>query len=234
MTSSPVSLLRAVFALGATVLASASLSALVDVSLPGATQYDGWSGLNGSNYGAPLWPDTFGGFAAPWGAPVVANEAGSSGATFLKLGGGGYFAGQTIYSFEVPGTFLVSQSAPLAGLETVVFQLEAVGGLAAAPSLSFNGGTQSLPADFSAVTPGTVNIPGFGDTAVFQYQWDLSGLGEAVSSYDIVFTGAPHLSQFALQLDAGGTFAAVIPEPSALVLAGGSLLLLGLMMRRRA
>ena len=113
--------------------AVAPLSAFVTVDLPGLSEFEGWENLDNAHYTSPTYPDSFGSYTAAWGDDVDANVAGSAGtASLMKLSGGGYFSSQSIYSFDTPGTFSISNSPAMADLETVVFQIELVGGLSAA------------------------------------------------------------------------------------------------------
>ncbi len=204
----------------------------VQANLSGATAYDGWSGLTSANYPG------YGGFpgSAPWPGPIAANQAGSGDGLLMKLAGGGYPATTSIYPFT-PGTFSVSDSTPLFGLQTVLFSTQtAVGsddGFDALPVLNYNGGDQQLAfVGTWLLSSGSTYVPAIGTNAninTTSFQWDLSGLG-AITSFEIVWTSEPHAAIFSLQVDQGDTYALAnpqaVPEPStyALILLGAGAL----------
>ncbi|MEO0510290.1 MAG: hypothetical protein AAF065_10580 [Verrucomicrobiota bacterium] len=208
------------FLVGISLIALASPAlGLVNISLSGTTEYEGWSDLNGTNFPGPVWPDSISEFEDAWGAPVGATDVGSANNAFIfKVGGGGYFASESIYSHTSPGQFVTVNSAPLAGLETVVFQIEALGGFIAEPTLTIldsdsNDLFTALPADFTATSAG--DPIDFGGTTVNQFQWDLSGLDlSGMAEYQLFYIGSPFLAQSAFQLDSGTVFTQVVPEPS--------------------
>ncbi|MDP0499024.1 MAG: PEP-CTERM sorting domain-containing protein [Verrucomicrobiota bacterium JB022] len=213
---------------------AAPLSAFT-VSLPGVSEFEGWEGLNNTNYTAPTYTGGFMNADADWGAPVQSNVSGSAGFAALdKVSGGGYFASTSIYSAFSPGTFSITNSNALAGLETVVFQLEAVSTDPIVPTLSFNGGTQSLEADLTWLTLGDTETS-FGDSTIYTFQWDLSTLA-GITDYVITYSGPQHFSQVGMSLYSGDTFApvgAAVPEPSTYAAIFGSLALLTVAARRR-
>lgn len=182
----------------------------MNVVLPGSTEEAVWVDLNNINYAPGDGFNTFGTNTAGWPTPITA-DAGS--ATFDKLAGtGGYPASASIYTFTTPGTFFVSDSAPLAGLETIVFQMDVASTVEAGPVLSYNGGSQELVADFTATAVG--DFVGMSDpTNIYAYQWDLSGLG-AIAEYTIEWTTGEHGGIYRLQINSGDSFAQAIPEPS--------------------
>lgn len=196
------------------------------VNLPGNTEYEGWSGLTSANN--PGYP----GFAdpSPWPDPIFANETGSAGNAGLdKISGPGNPAGGSIYTFAAPSTFEVVNNDPLAGLETVVFQIDMGNGsngnlLDAAPVLNLNGGSQALAADFSLIGTGNFAFTNptdpsdSGSTTLLAYQWDLSTWSGSISSYQIVWTIHDHSTIYAMQLNSGDQFAQVVPEPGAALL----------------
>ena len=211
----------------------------VSFSLPGTSETSTWDQLDNSN---PYWadngyPTTYPG-AAPWPASIAPNGAASTGdAEFMKVSGGGYFAGSSIYDAGSSGTFSVTDTSALAGLSTIILQVDAGTPVGVAPVLNYNGGSQALAAGFFAVVDGDHETVDFGTgatspTANHVWQWDLSGLG--VSSYEIVWgsTADNHLTQYEISLTAGDTYAPVqgVPEPSAALLGAATLLLLA---RRR-
>ncbi|MGF1452887.1 MAG: hypothetical protein ACFB21_12535, partial [Opitutales bacterium] len=212
-------------ALAGLALPLAASAALVGPGFSGNTEFDGWDNLTSSNYTPPTYP-VFPG-TDPWLAPIGSTVAGSAGnAVFDKVSGGGYPATQAIYNFTVPGTFEVVNSAPLSGLETVLLQLDLGIGetfFRSQPLLNYNGGAQALAADFdqSVAGPTSFTNPQTGNpatTTLFGYQWDLSGVSEAITEYEIEWTTAAHATTFQLRLDSSDDFtgnqvAAALPEP---------------------
>ncbi|MEM1166149.1 MAG: hypothetical protein AAGI30_07645 [Planctomycetota bacterium] len=172
---------------------------------------------------------------------VVTDETGD--AVFDRVAGtSGYPAGASIYNSFGTGTYTVSDTNVLPGLETVLFQIELGAGVenffgpegtqvpgffspttgGGEPVLNFNGGSQELapvyedsfagPRAFSVPIPG---IPG-GTTIIFAFQWDLAGLGP-ISSYEIVWTTIEFGTSYAIQLDSSSTFS-LVPTPGAVSL----------------
>ena len=192
-------------------------------NLGGTKSYDGWEDLLGAFYPG------YGGFpgASPWPEPIRANSAGSGNAELQRLNGGGgggpFPSGESIYfgSFqqnpnELGGTLRVRDTTPVAGVKTVVFQIqigEAVGydfhSPTGAPVLRVNGQPTSLASQtpvrldryqngsyYSPVTqrnePIYVNTWGF--------QWDVSNIG-SVTSIQIDFSPVTHSQIYAMRLD---------------------------------
>jgi hypothetical protein len=201
------------------VLAAAQSHAAITFTLPGNPESAAWTGLNNVNYPAASGWNSFGTNTQPFQAALSPDSGSTLGGAFNKLSGGGYFASTSIYNFGVPGAFHITDSSPLAGLETVVFQVDLGSALGAVPVLNYNGGSQTLAPDFQATAPGDF-ISGFGGppapTTNHAWQWDLSALG--ATSYEIRFTTIEHGTIFRLDLAAGDSFAQVIPEPSSLLL----------------
>lgn len=197
-----------------------------------------------------------GGFpgTAAWGGKAsqvdsVTGDAGGTvgGATLSKVssgnGGGPYAAGGSLYfggfSADVNnngGTLSVTDSSPLAGLQTIAFQV-GIGEAwthdfynQALPTLSYttaSGSVTSVAASNSRVAEaffnGKVAMP-TGDENVYinQYllQWDLSGVTQPITSFSISFTGVQHAQLYGLTLTQAAV--AAVPEPStyAMLLAG--------------
>lgn len=213
--------------------------AVLVINLPGSSDYEGWSGLTtANNPGYGSFPG-----AAPWPAPIDPNEAGSAGgADFNKVSGNGFPAGSSIYSPFTQSVYVVGNTlSPSAfDIETLVFQIDMGPGeggfFNALPTLSFNGGSQGLGADFSLATEGDfpfvnpIDPQQAGTTTLHAFQWDLSGLGN-ISTYSVEWQVQPHAQIYALQADTGSSFAQVIPEPSALAL--GGLVFTGWLVNRR-
>lgn len=209
--------------------------------LAGVSTSEGWYNLNNSNYAG------YGGFAtstAAWPSAIASNF-GSGDAGLNKLAGtSGYLASAAtngIYTPATPlGSFTVSDATPLAGLGTVVFQLdiEIASGTFAAPVLSYNGGSQNLAADFSSTVFSEVKSGGMGASVryVYAYQWDLVSAG-TITDFSIAWTvPAAHTITYGAQLQQSDAFAgSAIPEPSSFTaLAGLGVLGLAASRRRRA
>lgn len=209
----------------AIVLALSSLAshAALTIPLPGNQESATWSDLSAATY--PGY-GSHGDSTANWPGSLSANLGTTSSVIDKVDGTSGYVSSSNyIYDGGVPGgTFILSDANPISGLQTIVFQIEAN----QAPdsiSLSYNGGTQALAADFT--TSGTGD-----DYMLFAYQWDLSGEG-AISDYSITWVNpAPHTLTKRFDLDSSDQFAQAIPEPSVAILI--STLSLSLFRRRRA
>ncbi|MEO0795706.1 MAG: PEP-CTERM sorting domain-containing protein [Verrucomicrobiota bacterium] len=205
---------------------------VLNVALPGLSQRSSWEDLNSSNYPTSSGYNSFFTNTAGWSTPISA-DVGS--VTFDKVaGGGGYPASTSIYNFDTPGSFFISASSPISGLETVVFQIDMVGAISGGPTLSYNGGAQELAADISENMSGNFAFGGSPST-INAYQWDLSAIGVTISDFTIEWDSIAHSASFAMQLDSGNAFeGTVIPEPStyALIFGVASGLLLMRRMRR--
>lgn len=201
-------------------LAAAHSHAAITFTLPGNSESAAWTSLNNVKYPAASGWNSFGTNTQPFQAALSPDSGSTLSGAFNKLSGGGYFASTSIYNFGVIGTFHMADSAPLAGLETVIFQADLGSALGTVPVLNYNGGNQALAPDFQATSPGNF-ISGFGGppapTTNYAWQWDLSALG--ATSYEINFGTIAHGTIFRLDLAAGDTFAQVIPEPSSLMFA---------------
>lgn len=213
-----------------------------------------------------------GGFpgTSAWTAPIVSQVDSSigsvggalAGAALSKVsngtGGGPYGAGGSMYfgGFASTvnnngGTLRVTDTTPLAGLETVVFQL----GFGEAwtydfynhalPTLSYttaSGTTTGVAASYSAKLEqffnGTVAMP-TGDENVYinqwGLQWDLSGVTQPITSFSIDFTGVQHAQLYGLTLTQSDVFSQVIavPEPGTYAMMLAGLGAVGFVVRRR-
>ncbi|MEM9366167.1 MAG: PEP-CTERM sorting domain-containing protein [Planctomycetota bacterium] len=222
----------------------------VGAFLSGTTDFDGWDDLsvNNPNIGGAGYPG-FTTAALPWPAPIdsyltnntfpdTSDDDVTGDAQFNKTSGFGYPASSTIYSTPFAnGTYTVTDSTPLAGLETVVFQAEigsgSAGWLAGTPTLTVNGSTVAPLAAAGTVDVNFDPAGPFGPLSrnTFLYQWDVSGLG-TINDFAVDFgLAGTSATIWALQLDQGSTFAQV-PEPSSVAGLAG-LGLLGALGRRR-
>lgn len=229
--------------------ATAANADFLSPNLPGVTDFDAWDNLTVTNpqISGTTIPFPFPGFpgAGPWPTPIESALVGASDPTgdaqFNKTSGFGYPASQSIYSSPFGnGTYSISDSTPVPGLETVFLQIEIAQGSSGwldgefnAASLTVNGGTP-VPLLDGRFVDVSIGNAGFGPTTVatFGFQWDVSGLGP-ITDFDIAFsTAGTSTAMLALQLDQGSEFVPLsIPEPTSLALVSlGGVALLG---RRR-
>ena len=188
------------------VLAAPAFGAF-SFSLPGTSESASWNLTSAVHPGF----NSFGTAENPW-VSAVSSDAGTASAALTKISGSGYIGGSFIYTAGTVGSFGISGSSSIGSLETIVFQ-----GRISDPFdsivLNYNGGSQALPADFSAVVAGAP----YPDRA---WQWDLSGI-PGITSYEILFSG--HVAVPSMSVTAGDSFAQVIPEPSSALLLGAAL-----------
>lgn len=190
----------------------------------GSSVFDGWKNLNSANFSG------YGSFpgSSPWPSPIDSNTDGSEDAVLSRVAGSGgagpFLSSSSIYFgsfFQVPnalgGTLRVSDSSPLAGLRTVLLQIQ-VGEAAGYdfrqptgyPMLKINGTTNAISPSFPRYLlghfqSGTFPSPATGlDEPVYIntwiFQWNL-GEGVAVSSLEIDFSCVTHAQVYELQLD---------------------------------
>lgn len=226
------------------------------LSAASAQQFVDYAPILGGTTSDHLWSN----FALPPGvAPSVAGKAGQWPQGIAPNGGGAgytfsgnanfpndytdFFDGSGIYAFFSETHFQVSSSAPLTGLESLVFQMSIAAGLsgsmggspltfAAVPTL-----TLTL-ADSSTVSVGAANysllqastptyIPAFGINTVLEsygFQWDLSTYGD-IASYTINWQVAYHSITYGLDTTESTqphseNLLQTIPEPSTWLLLG--------------
>ena len=196
---------------------------VVNLNLGGIKSHDGWEDLLGAFYPG------YGGFpgASSWPEPIDSNTTGSGDARLQRVNGGGgggpFPAGESVYfgSFqqnpnELGGTLRIQDTTPVAGVKTVVFQIqigEAVGydfhSPSGAPVLRVNG----QPANLASRTPERLdryqngvyfspatqkNEPVYVNT--WGFQWDVSNLG-SINSIQIEFSAVTHAQIYAMRLD---------------------------------
>lgn len=200
----------------AILVSASSALATLNITLPGISNEQTWTDMTSENHAG--YP-SFGNPTGNWPSPIAAD---SGTATFDKVDGtSGFPAGASIYNFIGSGSYTLSESSPLADLQTIVFQTDTIldTPFTSAPSLSFNGGSQNLIADFTATTVGEFNSDG--QSTIFLYQWDLTDILGTITDFEINYTSAPHSSNFAMQLNQGDTFVQVVPEPRTYALMAG-------------
>lgn len=210
------------------------------ISLAGSAGTEGWYDLNNANYSG------YGGYAthtAAWPSAIASN-LGAGDATWNKTAGtSGYLASAStngIYTPATPlGSFTVSDLTPLAGLETIVFQLdfEMASGTFVAPVLSYNGGAQNLAPAFTETVYTEIKTGGMGASTryVHAFQWDLVSAGP-IADFTLSWTvPAAHTITYGAQLSQSDAFTgSAIPEPATgAALAGLATLALAASRRRR-
>lgn len=223
----------------------------------GTTRDNGWYNLSSSTKdkvvdgvthtiaGNTGYPGFFGSTGA-WPSPIAAQiSEGGSTANLQKVAngvaGGPFPSGDSLYygSFGTEpntdgGTVGVFESNPVAGLQSLVFQIE-IGeawtydlftqplltlNFASSPSITLEATSYELLAQ---IYNGTVEMPsGMEDIYInlHGYQWDLTGYDD-ITSFDISFAAVEHAQLYALRLHQSDEYSQVIgavPEPSALTL----------------
>ena len=207
-------------------------AAIATNNLIGNVSFDGWENLRAGTLTTAQLTAGFG-----------SNEAGSGDALFTRTSGAHYPAGSSLYSFSVDSTFSVSDTTAVSGLGTVVFSIKTwLNGDAwstAAPTLNYNGGSQSLAADLTgSKLDGSIDFGGPIDLYTYTFQWDLTGLG--INNFNLNWGQLVHTGVLALQLEQSDTFTAsaevaAVPVPAAAWLFGSGLLgLAGVSRRRKA
>jgi len=226
------------------------------LSAASAQQFVDYAPILGGTTSNHHWSD----FALPPGAsPSVAGKAGQwpqgiapngSGAGYIFSGNASFpddytdfFDGSGIYTFFSETHFQVSSSAPLAGVESLVFQMSIAAGLsgamggspltfAAVPTLTLtlsDSSTVSVgAADYSLLQAATPTyIPAFGINTVLEsygFQWDLSEYGD-IASYTLNWQVAYHSITYGLDTTESTqshseSVLQAIPEPSTWLLLG--------------
>ncbi|MES2476120.1 MAG: hypothetical protein V4640_10080 [Verrucomicrobiota bacterium] len=162
--------------------------------------------------------------------------AAASGSGSATLQAPGFQASVGFYSFSLDYTSTVTQTSGF-DIHNVIFQVD----LASNPAfpipfsggalLSFNGGSQNIPANWFLDSGSENRVTSFGPQTYTgaAWQWNLSAYGETITSISIVNPYSVHTSVAGMRVDSAAAFVAAIPEPSAISLCG----LAGLMAFRR-
>lgn len=222
-------------------------AAIIEPSISGVVQYDGWISLTSANYpGYGAFPGT-----APWPAPIGSNRTPSNtfnlsepgDANLVRIAGGAgggpipqsaaiYFGGFSATPNTFGGTVGVTDTSPVPNLRNVIFQVQIgeaqthdfFSGLL--PTLSYNGGSQNLASagDFlidqffnGTVTMPTGPEPLYNNT--YLLQWDLSAIAGTITDFTIAFSGVQHSQVYGMALHQSDIYAPV-PAPSAFALLG--------------
>ena len=220
------------------LLTAIHASAAFSINLPGNTETGTWSNL----YKLP----TIEGNPPPPAPPSLTTLIASSGssATFTRTSGPAFYtgSGSGIYSANpmdfmgtYPSSFSISDDAPIVDLATIVFQAR----FNLAPTsilLSLNGATTGPLSNIEA----TFATNSLAATDIFDHawQWDLSGVTEEITSYEISFTvpghGVIYSGQTPISVHTSDSFVQVVPEPTTGLLAIAPLAFVVLRRRRAA
>ena len=220
------------------LLSAVHASAAFSINLPGNTETGTWSGLNNANY--PSAVPTPENPTPPNALDVLgAISASGSSATFDKVSGGAYFISTNsgIYGGAAgPSAFSISDASPILDLATIVFQARTntpPGSFSV--TLSLNGNTTGPLAGL---------VPDFAMQALVQgttfdraWQWDLSGITEEITSYEISFGTPMHALidvTSPVSVHTSDSFVQVVPEPTTGLLAIAPLAFVVLRRRRAA
>lgn len=200
-----------------------TLPAALSITLAGQSESARWANLSAANYPGAGGTSAFFRPTNAWPTRIAGNGTPSSSATFFKESGGGYFATSSIYDAGVAGTYSLSDSSPINGLQTIVLQLDVGSVIGVAPVLHWNGGQQGMVAQFSLMSAGDYSASspdGPIASTNHAWQWDLRQVPDAITSYQIVWGSRTndHLTQFEINVAASDQFTQVIPEPSTILL----------------
>jgi hypothetical protein len=150
----------------------------------------------------------------------------ASGTGAVSVQSPGFQANAGFYSFSTAYSATVVQTSSF-DINSVIIQLdEAVNAAypmpAGGPLLSFNGGSQNIPANYFATLASELRSTSMGDQTYTgdAWQWDLSGYADTINSVTIVVPLSVHTSVVGMRVDSAGSHTQAIPEPSATLLCG--------------
>ena len=177
----------------------------------GNTSYEGWKDLTGNN------PDTSG-----WPGGIPSNTTQSGDAELVRISGEPFPAWESIYfpsmnlnQNELGGTLAIQDSAPLAGVRTIVLQVKIGEGLlhdfhtpSGYPVLKINQGGASIEPTFSTkMNPVLYSYYELSETEEYPiyintwaFQWNLDS-AVVIQSFEVEFSAVTHAQVYALQLD---------------------------------
>jgi hypothetical protein len=208
------------------LLTAAHASAAFSIVLPGNTETGTWSNLYFSATTNPTPPALNSLIAASGSSAAFMNDTGT--ATYTSTGSG-------VYGGQSPNEYSVVDNSPILDLATIVFQ--------ARTNLDFASITLTLNGAVAGPLAGIV--PDFAlselspEAGRFDraWQWDLSGISEEITSYEISITTAAHTVLYStspLTVQTSNSFVQAVPEPTTGLLAVAPLALVILRRRRAA
>lgn len=242
--------------------ASETLGVIYVVDLPsygfgsgGSNVYSAWTDLRDTTVNAQEGV-TYPAYSAPaidWPKPIGSQEGtGGGGLNKVANGAGGFGprpAGSSLHfgtmGATTPnhgGTIGIAIGSPIDDLKHIALQLSmrttGTGDLVGLPVLYYNDETEGLLPDLYQFAIGDTLGEMFGEQMTNQWhlaQWDLSGVGEEITSFEIQITAVRNGGLYAARVDQSdvwSTFA--IPEPSGVTLLGTAMLgFMGLRRSRR-
>lgn len=199
---------------------AASRAQFYEFTFPGESSFDGWENLNSSTFPYGWFPGS-----AAWPGPVGSNAEGSGDADLIRVaganGGGPFFASDSLYFGGVNptpntlgGTLRVADATPVAGVRTIVFQIQTGEAYAhdfhlpsGLPVLKLNGSTNGVvPASIAVLNrfyDGEFDVDEDQSEAMFVntwgFEWHLPE-GE-VTSFAIDFSAVMHARIHRMRLD---------------------------------
>jgi len=180
----------------------------------GNTSYDGWKDLTRDyyiDYGMGSWPSGISSNSPQIGAAQLVKITGEA----YPLNESIYFPSMNLNQNELGGTLAIQDSAPLAGVRTIVFQVKIGEGLlhdfhtpSGYPLLKINQGGASIEPTFSTkMNPVLYSYYELSETEEYPiyintwaFQWNLDP-AVAIQSFQIEFSPVTHAQVYALQLD---------------------------------
>lgn len=214
-----------------------------EFNFPGASSRDGWENMNAANFPG------YGGFpgSSAWPNSPAANLPGSGDAVLTRLAGGAdggpffafesslYFGSWLQISNQLGGTLRVADPTPVAGVRTVVFQIQ-IGEAdgydfhlpSGRPVLKVNGVTNGIAPAATAVLnryqSGTFPGPN-GDEPVFVntwgFEWQVPS-SPAVTNLAIDFSAVTHAQIYQIRLDQSDTVTSGVFLPEMVMGARGT------------